>query len=249
MFWRKSKAEKNIAKESEVPIAPNSFLVANWKCHKTYDDAIRWFDAFAIQYTPNKDLTIVIAPPLLYLQKISEYVKALALENVFLAAQDVSPFPRGSYTGTVSADMLKGVADYVIVGHSERRRYFKESVRNVANKAYEAIEVGIIPLVCIDDDLTVSQLNALNDIESKKVMIGYCPVDALNFKIPEEHEKVRRMAEAMKNNKPDWPVIYGGSVTPENASSYMRLDGLVGLFVGSASLEVDSFVKIIKAIS
>ena len=180
---------------------------------------------------------------------MSNYLKELALPGVYLAAQDVSSFPKGSYTGAVSADMLKDYVDYVVVGHSERRKYFKENNRMVANKVEEAVDAGIIPIVCVDEDSCSSQLSALNDIESKRVIVGYTPVEALNFRIPESPDRVARMAQAITNNKAEWPVIYGGSVRADNCKDYLALDTIAGIFVGSESLDPENFAAICNCVA
>lgn len=246
MFWRKS-VKKSDAEVHGIKFS-GALVVANWKCHKSPDEAKQWLDEFAALYTPNPKLTIVIAPTFICLDSLSTHLKNLAIEGVYLAAQDVSPFPRGGYTGEVSADMLKGMADYVIVGHSERRRYFKESNRLVANKVEEALDVGIIPIVCVDDDNGMAQLNALNEIDSKNVIVAYGPVDAMNFRIPEEPERVARMTQAIKNNKPDWSVIYGGAVGHDNCVQYLNVEELAGVFVGSASLDAKEFATLCNSL-
>ncbi len=237
---------------TSLPGADNKnhkFIVANWKCHKDFSDAKKWLDIFASHYKPSDNVTVVIAPTFLSLEQVSEYLKSLSLANVFLAAQDVSPFPRGSYTGAISADMLKGLVDFVLVGHSERRRYFHETSQNVSNKILEATDVGIIPIVSIDTSYAMSQLAVLNELDSKNVIVGYGPVDALNFKIPESPEKVEEVVQFITEIHPKVPVIYGGALHVGNVAKYLAVEGLSGLFVGSESLDAKKFVSICNAVT
>lgn len=220
------------------------YVVGNWKCHKSYDDACRWFDTFAAGYRPGDDLQIIVAVPFICLERLTAYVAGLKLTNVSLAAQDVSPFPRGGYTGAIAADMLKGLVDYVIVGHSERRRYFHENSTDVTNKVSEAADCGLVPIVCVDQSYAMSQLTAVKDLDCERMIVAYCPVDAVNFRIPESPEKVASSVHWLREMHPQWPVIYGGSIYPDNASQYVGLTDLAGLFVGSASLEASSFLEI-----
>lgn len=217
------------------------YIIGNWKCYKDQRSAREWFDDFARLYRPHEDVEVVVAPTFLCLEGIAEYLKKLGLENVSLAAQDVSPFPRGAYTGAVAADLVKEMVDYVIVGHSDRRRYFHETSHDVANKFNETVDAGLTPIVCVDQPYAMSQLTALIDIEYDNMLIAYGPVDALNFRIPQEPDKVAEAAKFVAQILPKNPIVYGGSLTPDNAGSYVNIQGVSGLFVGSASLDPKSF--------
>jgi triosephosphate isomerase len=166
-----------------------------------------------------------------------------------LAAQDISPFPKGAYTGAVAADLVKGMVDYVIVGHSDRRRYFHETLQDVANKVNETADAGLVPIVCVDRPYAMSQLTALSDIDCEKMIIAYGPVDALNFRIPQAPKEVVEAADLISRAHPNRPVVYGGSIIPENARQYASLSGISGLFVGAASLEAASFAAIYQEIA
>lgn len=85
------------------------FVIGNWKCHKTLADARSWFEEFARLYLPIPEVSVILAPSFVCMESISEYVRRLNLKDVFLAAQDISPFPKGAYTGAVAADMVKGM--------------------------------------------------------------------------------------------------------------------------------------------
>lgn len=220
------------------------YVVGNWKCNKGREAAREWFAEFAGLYSPVDGLEVIVAPSLICLLPLCEYVQALQLKNVSLAAQDVSPFPKGSYTGAVAADMLKDLVDYVIIGHSERRRYFHETSQDTANKMAESVDVGLKPIVCIDQPYAMSQLTALNDIDCDEMIIAYGPVEGTMARIPEEPQRVAEAAGFISQVQPKRPVIYGGSLFPDNAESYVALPQLSGLFVGESSLDAKSFVDI-----
>lgn len=231
-------------KRERGAVGSRKLIVGNWKCHKSYDEARNWFDTFAEGYRPVENVDVIIAPSFICLENISNYVSDLNLENVYLAAQDISPFPKGGYTGAVAADMLKGIVDFVIVGHSDRRRYFHETSLDVTNKVTEAVDAGLRPIVCVDQPYAMSQLTALSDIENENIIIAYGPVDALSFRIPESPEKVSESVDFIRNIYPERDVIYGGSLLPDNVEDYLALPNLSGIFVGAASLDALSFLEI-----
>ncbi|WP_457577045.1 triose-phosphate isomerase [Desulfomarina sp.] len=224
------------------------YVVGNWKCHKKSDDAKAWFEAFAEYCSPGDDLEVIVAPSFICLEPVASYLKKLGLKNVRLAAQNVSPFPRGAYTGEIAADMLRGLVDYVIIGHSERKRYFHETDQDVINKVTEVVDAGLIPIVCVDGSSLSSRLASLQDIDVDRMIIAYTPVDALTFKIPESPERVKETLEGEKHRLGKWPVIYGGALLPSNIRDYSSLPVLSGVFVASASLDPGDFAAVCQRI-
>lgn len=219
------------------------YVIGNWKSNKEREAAQKWFSDFASLYKPVEGLEVIVAPSFICLCSLSEYVEALDLENFSLAAQDVSPFPKGAYTGAVAADMIKRMVDYVIIGHTERRRYFHETSQDTANKMAETVDAGLTPIVCIDQPYSMSQLTALNDIDSDKLIIAYGP-EATTARIPEQSDRVAEAAKFISEIQLGRPIIYGGSLMADNVDEYIALPALSGLFVGDASLDVKSFATI-----
>ncbi len=220
------------------------YVIGNWKSNKNRKAAQEWFSEFAGLYRPVDGLEVIIAPSFICLCSLSEYVHALDLKNLSLAAQDVSPFPKGSYTGAVAADMIKGMVEYVIIGHSERRRYFHETSQDIANKMSETVDAGLKPIVCIDQPYAMSQLMALNDIDCDELLVAYGPKEAAMTRIPESARSVAEAAKFINQVQAGRPVVYGGSLQLENVAEYVALPELSGLFVGQSSLDASSFAGI-----
>lgn len=221
------------------------YLICNWKCYKTEQDALEWLSTFKNGYRAKENIEIVICPPSICLPLLKEKIAEYQLEQVSLAAQDVSPFPRGGYTGALSADMLKEYAQMAIVGHTERRKYFHETNHEATNKVAELGDVLMTPILCLDDSYIHSQLAAIADIECPQIIAAYCPTYALNSKMAETPENVKKAVANIKIFLPSSPIIYGGAVTARNAETYWAIDGIDGLFVGSAGLDAKDFLEIL----
>lgn len=225
------------------------FVIGNWKCYKSLADGQAWFDEFTALHEHFTDVSVVVAPSFVCLQGLANYLRGRQLDNVFLAAQDISPFPKGAYTGAVAADMVRELVDYVIIGHSERRRYFHETAQDIVNKVNEALDAGLIPVVCIDKPEELLKLSALQEMDSEEMIVAYGPVDALNFRIPQSQKEVAEAAVEISRILPGRTIVYGGAIGVENARQYADTDGISGLFVGDASLEAATFAAICKELS
>ena len=221
-----------------------SYLLANWKSHKTLAEAEAWLEKFSRSHHPDPQLQIIIAPPAPFLVPLWQKLQTMALANVALAMQDLSPFPLGSYTGGVAAAMVRDFAEYAIVGHSERRRYFHETHQEIANKVGEAIGAGIKPIVCLDLPYAREQLAAMEEQDLAQLIIGYGPVEAAGIEAPQSFAKATEAIAAIRAMAPDTPILYGGSINAKNAGEYRTLAGISGLMVGTASLEPEEFSAI-----
>lgn len=221
------------------------YLICNWKCHKSELGALDWLKAFKNGYRAREDVEIVICPPSICLPLLKDKIAEYQLEQVSLAAQDISPFPRGSYTGALSADMVKPYAKMAIVGHFERRKYFHETNHEATNKVAELGDMSMTPILCLDDSYIHSQLAAIADVDCSQLIAAYCPTYALNSKMAETPENVKKAVADIKTFLPFSSIIYGGAVTVQNAKTYWDIEGIDGLFVGAAGLDAEGFLEIL----
>ncbi|MEN2985870.1 MAG: triose-phosphate isomerase [Thermodesulfovibrionaceae bacterium] len=239
--------------------------MANWKMYKTIKEALSFLEDFIPLVKDIKDREIGIAPSFICLESVS---KVLKNTNIKVGAQNVFYERQGAFTGEVSPVMLKELnIDYVIVGHSERRKYFYETDEVVNRKIKACLEVGLNVILCIGETLEERQkgktldvinsqlLLALNGIDPpSSIVIAYEPVWAIGTgvtatetQIKEAHEFIREKLKELYKDKSNFiRILYGGSVTVENIYSIMNTPQVNGVLVGGASLDPIKFFKIIK---
>jgi triosephosphate isomerase len=225
------------------------YVLANWKSHKTMAEAESWLARFSQLYQPDPQVQVILAPAFVFLAPMRQLLQKQGPPPLALAVQDLSPFPLGAYTGAVAAEMVRGLAEYALVGHAERRRYFHETNQDVANKVSEAAATGIRPIVCVDRPYARAQLAALNETETAELLIGYGPVEAIGIAVAQSPEKAAGAIREISDIIPDRPILYGGSVTAANAGIYMKLAGVRGLMVGTGSLDAEEFAEICRIVS
>jgi len=225
------------------------FLVANWKSHKTIQEAhtfmttflntslIEWLHKSAESNEIVKK--IVICPPFIHLPELAKMLEHSDLKiSLDLGAQDLSPFSVGSHTGEVAASEIEGLVKYVLVGHSERRKDFGESDDLVAQKVRAAKKAGLEPIFCVQGKDT--------PVPEGVLIIAYEPVNAIGSGHPDDPEHADEIAAYFKEQKHIPFVLYGGSVTPDNVNSYTTKPHIDGVLVGGASLDPRSFSEIIQ---
>lgn len=219
----------------------NTLLAANWKSNKNKNEARNWIFEVSRQKFP-ENLEVVIFPPSTLLDFLDSFIKANDLPFK-LGAQNLSPFESGAYTGEISALQIKEFADYVLIGHSERRTNFEESNELVKKKIDQALNGNLTPIVCL------STLEQSQGLTSEKIIFAYEPPTAISTSGPgveaENPKNVSVFAEKLKE-KIRSRIMYGGSVGPSNIKSYASLENISGVLVGGQSLEADSFIKLIK---
>lgn len=218
-------------------------VIANFKSHKTKAEISAWQKQVANSLLTTDQLEAVYCPPMPYLSLDPES------SSLALGAQDVSPYPAGSYTGAVNADQLKefGVK-YAIVGHSERRRYFHETAQDVASKVRELLSVGITPLVCMERDQIAPQFGALDDEDVDKCVFCFEPSADIGGTTIAPLTLIQEVFSEIRGFAPNSSVVYGGSVTPNNITDLLPLK-LGGVLVATASLEADSFLAIVEKVN
>jgi len=240
------------------------FIAANWKMNKTVSETREFLLRFIPSVREVTGINIIIAPAFTSLSVATEQLKST---NVLLAAQDVFYEEKGAYTGEISPIMLEDIGcKYVIVGHSERRKYFSETDQIVNKKIKAVKEKGLGVIFCIGESLEEREAGktfdvlqreiekGLDGIDSGNVVIAYEPIWAIGTgktATPEQAQEVHayirdRLRMIYGNKAHEGRIIYGGSVTPENIDSLMSCKDVDGALVGGASLKVDSFERIVK---
>jgi triosephosphate isomerase len=126
------------------------YILGNWKANKNFVEVKQWIYAFQREYKAHEQVTLGIFPPFPFISYVQGKLKDC--RNVFVGAQTISSFEKGSYTGEVTATSLEGVAEYAIIGHSERRKQFTETDEQLAEKVNQALAHNIIPLYCVRDE-------------------------------------------------------------------------------------------------
>jgi triosephosphate isomerase len=243
------------------------FIAGNWKMFKTVHEAVLFAKELRSIVKDVSDVEMVVAPPFTAIAAVAE---ALRNTNVGVAAQNLHWEREGAFTGEISAAMItEAGAQYVIIGHSERRRLFGETDATVARKVAAAIEAGLTPIVCVgetleererDETLAVLDrqvkdgLDRLTAEQIAELVVAYEPVWAIGTgrnataaQASEAHSHIRqRLGEGFGASAADQcHVIYGGSVNPDNIAELVREPDVDGALVGGASLDVRSFVTIV----
>lgn len=208
-------------------------LVANFKSNKTVSEAKTWLGEFSEDFSPGPEKEIIICPSFTALSALSERNQAIKL-----GAQDISPFPEGAYTGEVNNMQIKEFADYVLIGHSERRENFNEDENLLKKKVEEALKVELKVIFCVQD----KEQNIPQGVE----IIAYEPVSAIGTGNPATPENAQMVSSELKKKVPGAVVLYGGSVTPENIRDFTQKPDIHGVLVGGASLDAKEFAKIAR---
>ncbi|MBE6412762.1 MAG: triose-phosphate isomerase [Opitutales bacterium] len=250
-------------------MARRYFIAGNWKMNNTASKAVELINGINAQIAGETSVDVAVCPTFTALDASS---KALAGSNVKLGAQNMYTKASGAYTGEISAEMLKEFnCTYVILGHSERREYFKETDAFINEKVKVVLENGMKPILCVGEKLeereagntiavvskqTSEGMAGLSAEDAQKVVIAYEPVWAIGTgktatpaMAQEVHAEIRKVlaglfgAEASENIQ----ILYGGSMKPENADDLLKEKDIDGGLIGGAALKADSFVALVKS--
>jgi len=217
-------------------------FVANWKSNKTLAEAEAWMDSFKPYIGLEQE--VVVAPPYPFLSLVASKIDNR--EDISLSVQNLSAYPAGSYTGEVCVRNIEGLGvKYAILGHSERRRYFKESHQDIANKVSQALANGIIPIVCVDRDYLENQARLIDLDLLSKCVVAYEPLAAIGTGEIALVDEVDEVVKEVRSVFGEIPVLYGGSVNPENIFPYLEVTD--GVLVGGASLDARVFAKLLQS--
>jgi len=244
------------------------FIAGNWKMFKTVHDTVVYVKEFRSVVKDIEDVEIVLAPPYTALHAAAE---AARNSNVGISGQDLHWEREGAFTGEVSGLMVREAgAEYIIIGHSERRQYFGETDATVSRKLHAALNAKLIPIVCIGETLDERERNETLAVLDRQIkdgfdgitgeqvgalVIAYEPVWAIGTgrtataaQAQEAHAHIRqRLRQWFGGPAADeCHVIYGGSVKPDNTRDLIGQPDVDGALVGGASLEIKSFSEIIR---
>ncbi len=248
--------------------APRKKLIAaNWKMNLNTHQASLYLHKLSTLIPVRRNVEVVLAPNMLALQSLSIQVDHRQFK---LAAQNCYWRDEGAFTGEVSATQLRGVAQYVIIGHSERRHIFNEHDKDIRHKVAAVIRNNMQPILCIGEtaaersnsetlhvihDQIVSGLLNVTSEEIKDIVIAYEPVWAIGTGVSAHPEDVESATKAIRKQirslygkaaAESVRVLYGGSVTAETAPNYLGVEGVDGLLVGGASLKAKEFASIVE---
>ncbi len=246
-------------------------IVANWKLNLTVGESSLYVHELSKLVKNHRDVEVVLAPTSLALQTLSLQVNHRQFK---LAAQNFYWRDHGPYTGEISAAQLRGIAQYGLVGHSERRHVFHDSDKDIRAKVQAAIRNHIKPILCIGEtasersngetldtihDQLIGGLANVTSEELEHIIIAYEPVWAISAGDGHGHadnpqdiahviRMIRNQIKHLYGQKAadEIQVLYGASVTPDNAGAFLSIPDVDGLLVGGASLDAHAFSEIIK---
>lgn len=242
-------------------------IIANWKMNFNVGEASLFVHKLDALVTPHPDIEVVLAPGFVALQPLHLQVQH---HHFNLAAQNFYWRDSGAYTGEVSAAQLRGLVKYALVGHSERRHAFGERDKDIRNKVQAAYRNGIVPVLCVGEtageradgetndvlrDQIAGGLTNITSDEANSLVIAYEPVWAIGTGViptPSDVEKVvtsiRRQVKQLfgAQTAAQVRVLYGGSVTIDNATAFLETPGIDGLLIGGTGLSARAFSEVIK---
>jgi len=240
-------------------------IAGNWKMHTTTESALDLARSTREQTDGIEGVEKVACPPFPFLALVAGALKG---STIAVGAQNLHWEPKGAYTGEVSAPMLQGLVEFVIIGHSERRAYFCETDETVNKKVKAALAAGLRPILCVGeteheredgmtDEVLVRQTRgALKDVDVPAgFAIAYEPVWAIgtgkaatgamaNEAIALIRSQVAALSDDVRGES--LRILYGGSVTPDNIAEFIREPDIDGALVGGACLKADSFASIVE---
>ncbi len=243
----------------------NTIIAANWKMNNLSEEVVEFFNEFGDAAVGLEGREVIVAPAFPYLKMAVEMTKG---KNVVIAAQDVYPKEKGAFTGMVGSEMLNDLGvKAVIVGHSERRHVFNESLELIREKVRFVQDNAWKLIFCVGETLPERESGKLYDIIKEQIytafdgnlwcdmdqaVVAYEPVWAIGtgkVATPEQaqemHEFIRKIMKE-RYEREDTRILYGGSVKPDNVKGLMDQKDIDGALVGGASLKADSFKKLVN---
>ena len=244
---------------------PTTIIAGNWKMNTTPQEGRALVEQMRDALDAERAVTSLVCPPFVHLASVAE---ALRGTSIALGAQNMHPESSGAFTGEVSPDMLRGLCQFVILGHSERRELFGETDEFVNRKVRAAISAGLRPILCVGERLeqrdggeaeavVKRQLTlALEGVEdATPLVVAYEPVWAIGTGRAATPDVAQSMMASIRgvlatrygrDAASEIPLLYGGSVNAANAANYMGEPDVNGALVGGASLDPEAFTQIVR---
>lgn len=247
-----------------------TYIVGNWKLNFTVGEASIYLHKLQKKIPNYRDVEVVIAPSALALQSLSLQIDRHKMK---LSAQNAFYRDYGAYTGEISFAQLRGLVDYCIIGHSERRYIFGENDKMIQKKVEASVRDKITPILCVGEteserafgettdvirDQVLGGLAEVSEEDIDKVIIAYEPVWAISStkasklatpdEVSESVKIIRKILAELYSKEivEKTPVLFGGSVNPSNAGAYLTVPGVNGLLIGGSSLILSEFTDIIE---
>jgi len=228
------------------------YVIGNWKSNQNLTESLIWLDNLsALVPRVHPDISVILCLPF---TDIASFNQKLSETNypIITGAQNVSHLPAGKHTGEINANMLRELVSYCLVGHSERRRDFNETCEEVALKTKSLLENSITPIVCLDLPYLDTQIKELfdQDVDVSRCFFVYEPLAAIGTGKPIDPVDANHVAHQI-----DFlvggsvPILYGGSLTPDNSRSFVDQNKIDGLLVGTDSLSPTLFAGIINSLN
>ena len=244
-------------------------IVANWKMNLNYDEEIKLATEIKDSLLSLSTAEIILCPSYLSIPKIKEIFANTAVR---IGSQDVCYQDNGPYTGGISTEMLKPFCDNIIIGHSERRQFFKETDDEVNKKVLKVLESGITPIICVGEDVEAWRKGDIESVLDQvrkatkgiplekitNILMAYEPVWAIGSGNPATAEyankicmQIRQVLESVYSRETAQKIriLYGGSVNIENSEKFIEQSEIDGLLVGGLSLKAKEFIEIVKKIN
>ncbi len=244
---------------------PTPLIAGNWKMNTDLAEAAALAAGIRDAASRISGVEILLCPPFISLAAVRD---AIAGSPIKLGAQNMHHQPSGAFTGEIAPTMMQGLCEYVILGHSERRQLFGEDDQMINRKVHAAFQHGLRPILCVGETLDQREVGQAESVVSRQLSAGldgaldinglvvaYEPVWAIGAGRAATPDIAAEMmgdviSETLRSLHPDaagnTPLLYGGSVNPENIAAFAALDSVHGALVGGASLQADQFVEIAR---
>lgn len=234
------------------------FVIGNWKMYGLSADAHIIATGIRNELEHLESVNVVLCPPTIWLTEVAKIIHS-QIDHLHLGIQNIFDQEEGAFTGEISPKMAANVAQYAIIGHSERIEHFREGPEFINSKVHAALSVGLAPIVCVGEreknekskDKLVDKLHklitGLTPNQLDRIIVAYEPVWAVGATQPDTPENANEVAVAFQQSiDKNLKVLYGGSINESNCAAFLKQENLSGLLVGRASIKIQSFVTICR---